>query len=135
MNKNFVKPVFVFEGTWTTLNEYVRLERSNRFAAAEIKKEETIRAFYQLIQFNRVHRNEIAQLTAKYEVNFYWYVKSKRNDPDNIAFAKKFILDAFVMANMLDTDGWKHIVALRDYFFIDTVKPRVEVLFVKYEAV
>ena len=43
------------------------------------------------------------------------WLESKRNrDPDNIASAKKFILDGLVEAGVIDGDGWAHIAAFSD---------------------
>lgn len=46
---------------------------------------------------------------------------------DNIAFAKKFILDALVKKGVLKDDGWKWVKGFTDEFFVDKKNPRVEV--------
>ena len=59
---------------------------------------------------------------------FEWYCANKRKDIDNVAAGKKFILDGLVAAGVLEGDGWRHVSELRDCFFVDKQKPRVEVI-------
>lgn len=106
-------------GEFTDLNTYIRAERTPRVGhllASKIKHEETDRLAYTQ---GKVHR-----LTT---VHFTWICKNKKKDPDNIAFAKKFILDGLVKAGVLENDGWKHIKGFTDMFKVDKDNPRVEV--------
>jgi len=57
-----------------------------------------------------------------------WYCKNKRRDPDNIASAKKFIIDGLVEAGILENDGWSQISGFSDTFSVDKANPRVEVV-------
>lgn len=61
-------------------------------------------------------------------IEFSWYEKNKRRDKDNVAFAKKFILDAMQEMGILENDGWQQVIGFSDYFFIDKENPRVEVV-------
>ena len=58
---------------------------------------------------------------------FTWYRKNRRTDPDNIAFAKKFLLDAMEEVGIIDNDGWKNVAGFIDDFFVDKSNPRVEI--------
>ena len=60
-------------------------------------------------------------------IEFTWIEKGKRRDPDNIAMAKKFILDGMVHAGVLENDGWGQIAGWSDEFKIDKARPGVEV--------
>lgn len=60
-------------------------------------------------------------------LRFDWYCKNRKVDPDNIAAAKKMIIDGLVAAGILAGDGWKHICELSDRFHIDSQNPRVVV--------
>ena len=60
-------------------------------------------------------------------IEFSWYCKNQRVDPDNIAFGKKFVLDGFIKAGILSNDGWNDIKGFEDKFFIDKENPRVEI--------
>lgn len=61
-------------------------------------------------------------------VEIVWHCQDKRKDPDNIAHAKKYILDGLVEAGLLEGDGWKHISELHDRFFQDKENPRIEII-------
>ena len=58
---------------------------------------------------------------------FAWYCKNKKVDPDNISFAKKFILDGFQDAKLIENDGFKQICCFQDIFHVDKDNPRVEI--------
>lgn len=97
---------------FTELNKYISAERGNKFAAATIKEEET----------------EVARLAFLYEkraqalplfLTFHWHCVDMRRNPDNIAFAKKFIIDGMVAAGYIENDGWKQVAELRDTFHVD----------------
>jgi len=60
-------------------------------------------------------------------LTFDWYCKDRRIDPDNIAAAKKMIIDGLVAAGILTGDGWNHISRLSDTFHIDRHNTRVTV--------
>ena len=49
---------------------------------------------------------------------FRWHVKG-RHDSDNIAFAKKFVLDGMVRAGLLENDSPKFVRHLADYIYRD----------------
>jgi len=102
---------FTINKKLTTLNEYINLERTNKFIAAKIKKSETLLC------------SIIAKQAIKYKINtpfelkIEWY--NYREDPDNIAFAKKFILDGLQKAKIIENDNQKTISSLHDYFLSD----------------
>jgi len=108
----------VIPDSFPTLNEYVNAERTNRYIGAKIKKEETERV--------RLHCLRAKKLDKPVFIYFFWHVKNARKDPDNIAFAKKFILDGLVQAGVIKDDTQKYIVGFQDEFFIDK-NERVEI--------
>ena len=57
-----------------------------------------------------------------------WYCKNKRKDMDNVASAKKFILDGLQQAGAIKNDGWKEISGWTEKFEIDKNNPRVEII-------
>lgn len=91
-----------------SLNEYVNICRENKFKAAKFKRniEEDIALF-----INRLPRYE-----NPVEIHFHWIEGNKRRDYDNIAFAKKFILDALVKCGKLKDDNRKCVTAFTDSF-------------------
>jgi Holliday junction resolvase RusA-like endonuclease len=58
---------------------------------------------------------------------FHWIEKDRRRDKDNIAMAKKFILDSLQEWGVLKNDGWKQVLGFIDIFSVDKINPRVEV--------
>ena len=60
-------------------------------------------------------------------LTFAWHEPDRRRDVDNVAFAKKFILDALVRLGVLAGDGRKHVVGFTDEFHLDRRRPRVVV--------
>lgn len=47
-------------------------------------------------------------------LSFEWREKYQIRDPDNIASAKKFVLDGLVVAGVLPGDGWRWVRGFRD---------------------
>lgn len=54
--------------------------------------------------------------TKPIKIHFHWIEGNKRRDLDNIAFAKKFILDAMVKYGKLSDDNRKYVTAFTDTF-------------------
>lgn len=52
-------------------------------------------------------------------VRFEWHEKTKKRDADNIAFAKKFILDALVKMRVLEDDSRKYVKGFYDVIVDD----------------
>jgi Holliday junction resolvase RusA-like endonuclease len=111
---------FTIEGELTDLNRYINVERMNKYAGASIKKKETRNVVYQTKDLEPIEKYPI-------HITMTWYCKNRRKDPDNIAFAKKFILDGLYHAGIIENDGWKYIHGFTDVFKIDKINPRVEI--------
>ena len=52
-------------------------------------------------------------------VRFEWHERTKRRDADNIASAKKFILDALVEMGVLPDDSRKYVKGFYDVIIDD----------------
>lgn len=115
----------IIEGELPDLNTYIQAERGNRFAGAKLKKEAT-----ELVRYYTMGKKA---RKGQFLVNFTWYTKDLRKDADNVAFAKKFILDGLVPNCLLD-DSRKYIVGLQDMFYVDKDRPRVVVDLIPYET-
>lgn len=63
---------------------------------------------------------------ARATIEFVWVERDRRRNPDNVASAKKFILDGLVMAKVLRNDGWGEIAGWSDKF-LDVGVPGVHV--------
>ena len=91
-----------------SLNEYIRECRSNRYAGAEMKRREE--------QKIALFVKSLPVFEDPVEIEFCWQEKDRRRDLDNIAFAKKFILDALVKTGRLKDDNRRHVVGFKDSF-------------------
>ena len=91
-----------------SLNDYVRACRANRFEGAKMKKrlEKEIGLFVR----------RLPVISDPVRITFIWQEKNKRRDYDNIAFAKKFILDALVKEGRLKDDNRKCVAGFVDCF-------------------
>ena len=108
-------------GEFTDLNTYVDAERRNMFNGAKIKKRNTNDALKQLTLKSGVVEQYPVFITMT------WYTKDMRIDPDNTAFAKKYILDALVIKKILTNDGRRQIGGFKDMYEVDKLCPRVEI--------
>lgn len=93
-----------------SLNDYVRECRGDRYGANRTKR--------QLEMIIRQYIEHLPTFRKPIEMEFRWIEDSKRRDADNVAFAKKFILDAMVKAGKLPDDNLDHVQAFRDDFEI-----------------
>lgn len=116
----------IIKGELPDLNTYINAERGNRYAGANIKKEAT-----EMVQWSV---NGQQSIVGQIIVKFTWYTKNERKDPDNVAFAKKFILDGLVRSGVLIDDTRKFIKGFMDEFDIDEANPRVEIEFIRHET-
>ncbi len=110
----------VIPGEFTTLNDYISAERTNRFIAAKIKKVEMEVVKYATIGVLPVQNYPVRMI-------FRWYRRNGRTDPDNICFSRKVILDGLQESVVIANDDWKHISGFEDSFYIDAENPRVEI--------
>jgi len=106
---------------FTTLNKYVNAERTNKYIGAKIKRDETNVAYYSLLNKPKIK--------TPCKLKFTWYCENRRSDADNIAFAKKFIIDGMVKAGLIPNDGMKYVIGFQDEFEIsDKAGVRIEVI-------
>lgn len=94
-----------------SLNEYVRANRTvsrGYYAGAKMKNEVEEGIIYSLAR--------LPKITKPVFIRFTWIEKNRKRDKDNIAFGKKFILDAMQKSGKLDNDNWKWIRGFSDSF-------------------
>lgn len=90
-----------------SLNDYVNMCRRSRYESAEYKK----KLERELLKYITIPRIE-----KPVKIHFTWVEANKRRDLDNIAFAKKFILDAMVKGGYLKDDNRKCVTGFSDSF-------------------
>ena len=91
-----------------SLNDYIYKCRTNRNMGNKMKQD--IEKY--IIYF--IHK--IPKFNRPIKIKFIWVEGNKRRDYDNIAFAKKFILDAMQKAGKLKNDNRKWVVGFTDEF-------------------
>jgi Holliday junction resolvase RusA-like endonuclease len=97
-----------------TLNEYINIERGNRYAAAAKKKALTNKVAF----LAKVLKFKVTQ-DAKHDIAITWYKPNNRQDHDNIAFGIKFVLDGLIKAEILQNDSPKFIGSIHHHFELD----------------
>ena len=103
---------FTIEGRMPGLNEYTKAIGSNYHKGAAMKRRETERAAW-CAKAARVPR-----FRGPVRVTFHWFEpdSGSQRDVDNVAFAKKFILDGLKMAGVIVDDSPKYVVGFKDVF-------------------
>lgn len=91
-----------------SLNDYIKACRRNRYAGAAMKKK--------VEQQIEPYIRQMEPYTEPVEVSFIWVETNQKRDPDNIASAKKFILDAMVRSGKIKDDNRKYIKGFIDRF-------------------
>lgn len=101
------------------LNDYIKAERGNKYAAAALKKNTEMKLLLYIKRQCKV------QFTRPVVMVYVWTEPDRRRDKDNIAWAKKLVQDALVKAGVLQGDGWRHIEEFTDRFKVDKQNPGV----------
>ena len=91
-----------------SLNDYVRECRRSPFAGAKMKKQTEEGIMWYL--------SKLPQFKNPVWIRFHWTEKNDKRDYDNIAFAKKFILDALVKMGKLKDDNRRCVAGFEDTF-------------------
>lgn len=91
-----------------SLNDYIRACRGNRYGANNIKQsiEAEIGAYIA----------PLPTFKKPVKISFLWVEETKRRDYDNVAFAKKFILDSLQKNGKLPNDNRKWVKGFTDDF-------------------
>lgn len=64
---------------------------------------------------------------SRIRLRFEWRENHQRRDPDNVAAAKKFVLDGLVQAGVIKGDGWAYVEGWEDAFLLVKQRPGVSV--------
>lgn len=91
-----------------SLNEYIRVCRSNPYQASRFKKDIENDIGFFIARLPRFER--------PVKIHFHWIEGTKRRDLDNVCYAKKHILDALVKFGKLKDDNRKCVTAFTDTF-------------------
>ena len=112
---------FCIRGTLPSLNDYTRACRTSARTGACMKR----KAEHAITAYARNHRPPV--FDGPVFITFAWHEPTARRDADNVAFAKKFVLDALVGLGVLPDDSRRYVTGFADEFHIDRQSPRVVV--------
>lgn len=101
-----------------SLNDYTAACRANAYKGAKFKAdvEEVIGWGIR----RALTAKTLQKVSGAVMVRFEWHESTKKRDADNIAFAKKFILDALVSMRVLPNDSRKYVKGFYDTIVDDT---------------
>lgn len=96
------------------LNDLIGAINRNRFLGNQLKQNET--------NLVALYAKGLKPCQYPVYIDFRYYEPNAKRDPDNIAAAKKFILDGLVVAGILPNDTQKWILGFSDTWTVsDTV--------------
>jgi Holliday junction resolvase RusA-like endonuclease len=110
------------------LNDYIKFNRYSKYKGNSVKQETE-----DLIQRHIKKQLKWLEIRKPVLMVFTWSELNKMRDPDNICFAKKFILDALVKCGVLPNDGWGQVSGFNDRFKVDRENPGVLVEMFEFE--
>ena len=108
---------FTIKQKLPSLNDWWYALASNKYVGSKFKNEieEVIGwSIRQALTSKTLHKP-----TGAVMIRFEWHEKTKRRDADNIASAKKFILDALVKTKVLKDDSRKYVKGFYDVIVDD----------------
>ena len=108
-----------------TLNEYTQSQRTNVYSGSGMKKKYT-NMVAEWVLGNKPFNNPV-------DIEFVWVESDRRRDPDNIIFAKKFILDGLVKAKVLPNDTQEWIKSFKESWYVDKTHAGVYVTITEAE--
>ena len=98
----------------------IRFKSFNTYAGMSIKPQWRYKRDVQEEIVWRIRAGRIKRVKHPVFVTFVWYEdrkgREKARDKDNVAYAKKFILDAMQERNILPDDNDQWILGFADYF-------------------
>lgn len=95
-------------GKMPSLNEYIEACRRNAHCGARLKANVEAGIIPQLAKLKKIEK--------PVHIIFIWHEVNKRRDKDNVAAAKKFILDALQKSGKLINDNNNYIIGFTDKF-------------------
>lgn len=108
---------FTIKSKLPSLNEYVNVCRRNKYQAAQYKRDVEELIIWAIRQ--AVTAKALKPVKNPCVIHFSWHEATRKRDCDNIASAKKFILDALQKEKILQGDGQKYVTGFSDEFVHD----------------
>lgn len=109
------------QGTMPGLNDFLAAVNRHRLMGNKMKQEQTERVAW-------AAKQQLPVFTKAINLTFVYREANRKRDKDNIAFAKKFILDGLVMAGRVPNDTWAWIGDWSEAFVVDAAAPGITVI-------
>ena len=109
---------FIINDKLPSLNDYVDACRASKHGSNRLKQD--TEAFICIEIHNAKIRKHLQPFSCPVFVRFEWHEKTQRRDADNIAFAKKFILDAMQKSGIIPNDNRKYVKGFSDDIIDDS---------------
>ena len=111
---------YIIDMKLPSLNDYIKVCRANKYNANKYKAK--------LEQEIGLFLAKMPKWNNPIKIHFHWIEGNKKRDIDNVAFAKKFILDSMVKNGKLTDDNRRYVTAFTDTFeYSDTTKVILEI--------
>ncbi len=107
------KQEFTIHQRMPNLNDYINACKKNRFAGSAMKSE------WDQVVMDEALAAGLGRFTEPVVIEFHWYEPNENRDIDNVAFAKKFILDGLQEYGVLINDNYKYVKGFTDHFHYD----------------
>lgn len=117
--------VITLLGKYDSLNVIFNNMKFNKFAAQSIVRRNQKQAWLQL--------RTMEPLPEPADYEFIWHRSNRREDPDNIASAIKYIFDAMQQAKLIHNDNWAAVHSITHRFECDT-RPGQEFVEIKVHS-
>lgn len=108
---------FVIDDKLPSLNDYINVCRRNKYNGAKFKKD--VENLILIYIRNATVKKILTPTDKPVIVHFEWHEKTKRRDADNIASAKKYILDAMQTSGIIPNDNRKFVKGFTDAIIDD----------------
>lgn len=96
-----------------SLNDYIHILNKNKFEANNFKKGVEGDIIW------AIKKAKTPQILKPFKITYTWIEKTHKRDIDNVASAKKYILDALQRAGTIKNDSPKYYVEHKDIFEYD----------------
>lgn len=109
---------FLIKAKLPSLNDYVDVCRRSKYQANQFKSEIEELIGWAIRQAQT--KGSLKPTNKPIIVYFEWHEKTKRRDADNIASAKKYILDAMQKCKIIPNDNRRYVKGFYDVIIDDT---------------
>lgn len=109
------------KGTMPGLNDFLAAVNRHRHIGNKMKREQTERVAW-------TAKQQLPVFTKMITLTIVYREPKRNRDKDNIAFAKKFILDGLKESGRIPNDGWAWIDGWTEAFVVDAKDPGITVI-------